>query len=59
MCPMLKAGKLYIIAISAILASLFKNLFKDTKIWWLFVQLYKNYIEFFALEVSFNTVSGF
>ena len=32
-CPMVKAGNLYSIASSAILANLFKNYFKGARIW--------------------------
>ena len=56
-CPMLKAGKMKSIAI---LANLFKNFFRGAKIWWLFVQLYKNFIDWFVLEFStVNIVSRF
>ena len=59
-CAMLKAGKLNSIASSAILANLFKNYFKGAKIWWLFAQLYKNFIDCFVLEFStVDTVSRF
>ena len=53
----LKAGKLPIIASYTILAILFQNYFKGAKIWWFFVQLYKNSTDCFGLEVS--TVSRF
>ena len=57
---MLKAGKMQSIASSAILANLFKNYFKGAKIWWLFAQLYKNFIDCFVLEFStVDTVSRF
>ena len=59
-CPILKVGKLHSIASSAILANLFKNYFKGAKIWWLFAQLYKNFIDCFVLEFStVDTVSRF
>ena len=59
-CPMLKAGKLHSVASSAILGNLFKNCFKGAKIWWLFAQLYKNFIDCFVLEFStVDTVSRF
>ena len=59
-CPMLKAGEMQSIAGSAILANLFKNYFKGAKIWRLFAQLYKNFIDCFVLELSTaDTVSRF
>ena len=59
-CPMLKAGKMQSIASSAILANLFRNYFKGAKIWWLFAQLYKNFIDCFVLEFSIvDTVNRF
>ena len=59
-CPMSRAGKLHSIACSDILENLFKNYFKGAIIWWLFVQLYKNSIDCFVLEVStVNAVSRF
>ena len=59
-CPMFKSGKLPSIASSDILANLFKNYFKGAKIWWLFAQLYKNFIDCFVLEFStVDTVSRF
>ena len=51
-CPMSKAEKLHSIASSDILANLFTNYLKSANIWWLFVQLYKNSIDCFVLEVS-------
>ena len=48
------------IASSAILENLFKNYFKGAKIWWLFAELYKNFIDCFVSEFStFDTVSRF
>ena len=45
------------IANSAILENLFKNYFKSAKIWWLFAELYKNFIDCFVSEFStFDTV---
>ena len=59
-CPMLKAEKMQSIASSAILANLYKNYFKGTKIWWFFTQLYKNSIDCFVSEFStVDTVSRF
>ena len=59
-CPMLKVGELHSIASTAILANLFKNYLKGAKIWLLFIQLYKNFIDSFVLEVStVDTVSRF
>ena len=59
-CPMWKAGKMQSIASSAILENLFKNYFKGAKIWWLFAELYKNFIDCFVSEFStFDTVSRF
>ena len=59
-CPMLKTGKLHIIASCAILAILFKSYFRGAKLWWLFAQLYKISTDCFALEVStVDTVSRF
>ena len=56
----LKARKLDCIASSALLVKLFRNYFKGAKIWWLFIQLYKNSIDCFVLEVStVDTVSRF
>ena len=40
------------IASGAILANLFKNYFNGSKIWWVFAQLYKNFIDFIVLEFS-------
>ena len=48
-CPMLKARKMKSIASSAIIANLFKNYFKGSKMWWLFAQLYENFIDCFLL----------
>ena len=55
-----KAGKMQSIASSALLTNLFKNYFEGAKIWWLFAQLYKNFINCFVLEFStVDTVSRF
>ena len=57
---MLRVGELHSIASTAILANLFKNYLKGAKIWLLFIQLYKNFIDSFVLEVStVDTVSRF
>ena len=59
-CSVLKAGKMQSIASSALLTNLFKNYFRGAKIWWLFAQLYKNFIDCFLLEFSIvDTVSRF
>ena len=59
-CSVLKAGKMQSIASSALLTNLFKNYFRGAKIWWLFAQLYKNFIDCFVLEFStVDTVSRF
>ena len=59
-CPILKTGKMQSIASSAILTNLFKNYFKGAKKWWLFAQLYKNFIDCVVLEFSsIDTVSRF
>ena len=59
-CSVLKAGKMQSIASSALLINLFKNYFRGAKIWWLFAQLYKNFIDCFVLEFStVDTVSRF
>ena len=60
-CPVLKAGKCKVyITSSALLTNLFKNYFKGANIWWLFAQLYKNFIDCFVLEFStVDTVSRF
>ena len=48
------------IASSAIFENLFKNYFKIAKIWWLFAELYKNFVDCFVSEFStFDTVSRF
>ena len=53
-CPMLKAGKMksILLASSAILANLFKKFFNSAKIWRIFAQLYKHFIDCFVLEFS-------
>ena len=51
-CPVLKAGKMQSIASNALLTNLFKNYFKGTKIWPLFAQIYKIFIDCFVLEFS-------
>ena len=56
-CPGLNAGNMQSIAL---LTNLFKNYFKGAKIWWLFAQLYKHFIDCFVLEFStVDTVSRF
>ena len=57
---MLKVGKLHSIASSAIYANLLKNYFKGAKLWLLFAQPYKKFIDCFVMEVSTgDTVSRF
>ena len=61
-CPMLKAGKVQSVAISTILASLFKHYFVrvHAKMWGLFAQLCNNSIGCFVLEVTtVDTLSKF
>ena len=48
-CSLSNTGKMKSIASSAIIANLFKNYFKGSKMWWLFAQLYENFIDCFLL----------
>ena len=48
-CSLSNTGKMKSIASSAIIANLFKNYFKGSKMWLLFAQLYENFIDCFLL----------